>query len=91
MSNFSVCHDLWKEEKLKERLFPESAGGAGSPPARHPGAVHHLGPLLLIGGHFDVVAVGALVAVPQQQPEQKPTVTSAAAGWKAPLKARRQR
>ena len=29
--------------------------------------VHHSAPLLLVGGHLDVVRVGALVAVPQQQ------------------------
>lgn len=41
----------------------------GASPTCHPGAIDHLRPLLLIGGDFDVVAVGALVTVPQQQPE----------------------
>lgn len=44
---------------------------AGSSPAGLPGAVHHLRPLLLVVGDLDVVAVGALVTVPQQQPGQK--------------------
>lgn len=43
----------------------------GASPTRHPGAVNHLGPLLLVGGDFNVVTVGALVTVPQQQPEEE--------------------
>lgn len=39
-------------------------------PTCHPGAVDHLRPLLLIGGDLDIVTVGTLVTVPQQQPEQ---------------------
>lgn len=42
----------------------------GASPTRHPGAVNHLRPLLLVGGDFNVITVGALVTVPQQQPEQ---------------------
>lgn len=42
----------------------------GASPTCHPGAVNHLRPLLLVGGNFNVVTVGALVTVPEQQPEQ---------------------
>lgn len=42
----------------------------GASPTWYPGAVDHLGPLLLVGGDFNVITVGALVTVPQQQPEQ---------------------
>jgi len=41
-----------------------------SSPTRHPGTVHHLRPLLLVGGDFNVITVGALITVPEQQPEQ---------------------
>lgn len=50
------------------------SGAAGDSPTGHPGAVHHLGPVLLVGGGFDVVPVRPLVTVPQQQPEESTTV-----------------
>lgn len=62
-----------KEIKQKQRgtasqeVLQEEMGHS---PTWHPGAIDHLGPLLLVGGDFDVVTVGALVAVPQQQPER---------------------
>lgn len=34
-------------------------------------SVSHHGPLLLIGGNLNVVAVASIVAVPKQQPEQR--------------------
>ena len=42
----------------------------GVSPAGHSGSVDHLCPLLLVAGDFNVITVGALVTVPQQQPEQ---------------------
>lgn len=39
--------------------------GDGVLPTWHLGAVHHLRPLLLIGGDLNVVTVGSLITVPQ--------------------------
>lgn len=80
-----VCNDEKADFQLLSSYFslkPESAitdrveacppvEERGTSPARHPGAVNHLSPLLLIGGHFHVITVGAFIAVPQQQPEQR--------------------
>lgn len=60
-----VCDQTVTE--LKEVTREET----GASPTRHPGAVDHLGPLLLVGGDFNVITVGALVTVPQQQPDEE--------------------
>lgn len=40
----------------------------GSSLAGHSGAIHNFRPLLLIGGNFNVVTIGTLVTVPEEQP-----------------------
>lgn len=53
---------MWKKEVTEEEM--------GASPTCHPGAIDHLCPLLLVGGDFNVITVGALITVPQQQPNR---------------------
>ena len=52
-------------------MFYWGKDSRGASPTCRPGSIHHLGPLLLGGGDLDVITVGALVTIPQQQPGQE--------------------